>query len=596
MQVSNSHSSVFICYSRKDSDFVDQLTLDLQARGIRTWRDVDDIASDLQANLQGWRASVEQALNSCAAMIVVLSLESTSSSEVEAEWNYFASRKRPIFPVLARDCQIPFFLARLQVWDLRKNYTRQIESLASAVHQGLSPSARSMVVTRTVPSRRPKSSVIGWVSGMVAGLIIIAALLARGFGIFPQNTPAPSTSGPAEEDASDYLLPADPNEVDASDYPLPSDFGNPAIPEQTNSLTVTPVVISPDLENVDLSSIGRELWRLALPGQIKSAPVLGPNGTIYVVTHSGMLLSISPDGREYWRAVLGGASVWGHSLPVLGPQGRLYIVYDGELMAFESDGTLAWTFFKSGAGSLTARPAVDVDGTVYLMTNNSNLVAVSPEGDERWSQELCQVYGGGTWPGPVVGSDGIVYGVCHGEDIYALDAETGTILWSYHTNDRMESSPVAGEDELVYFVSTGGWVYAMQPDGHPRWQTSVAGPQGYIQMVDAPLVRGPDGYIYAAPRHGSIYALDPVNGEIIWSAAVGGQGIGMNPVTVSAGGSVYARNLSGTLFGISPTGEMRWQVEPEGEAFSFSPPACSSEGQLYLGVGDELVAFQIGEE
>jgi outer membrane protein assembly factor BamB len=243
-------------------------------------------------------------------------------------------------------------------------------------------------------------------------------------------------------------------------------------------------------------------------------------------------------------------------------------------------------------GMLTAQPAIGLDGTVYLMTNDSTLLAISPDGHELWSQSLCQVMGGGTWPGPAVGSDGTVYGVCKGEDIYALDPKSGTILWTYHTNDQMESTPIPGDNGLVYFASTGGQVIAMQPDGKPRWQNSVAGLPGYIQMIDAPVVRGPNGLIFVTPRHGSIYTLDPKTGEILWSAKIGGQGVGINPVSVAVDGSVYARNLNGELFCISPSGNVRWKIDPISEDFRFSPPVTGSHGELYLGIENQLIAFQ----
>ncbi len=338
--------------------------------------------------------------------------------------------------------------------------------------------------------------------------------------------------------------------------------------------------------------MGAELWRIELPGQLQAAPIIAEDGSIVLVTASGVMLRIDTLGSELWRLVLGGASATrNYSQPVLTPDNHIYIVYDGELFSITDKGTIDWTFSKPVAGGLTAQPAIGSDGLIYLMTNDSTLLAVSPEGNEQWSQDLCQVMGGGTWPGPAVGSDGTVYGVCKGEDIYALEPTSGTIAWEFHTNDRMESTPVAGDDGLVYFASNGGRVLAMRPDGIPRWQSSVAGPPGYIQMIDAPVVRGPNGLIYVAPRHGVIYALDPATGEVQWSARIGGQGVGMNPVAVSGGGYVYARNLNGDLLCISPAGEVCWQISPASEAIRFSPPAAGPEGELYVGIDNELVAF-----
>ncbi|MDO9088275.1 MAG: TIR domain-containing protein [Anaerolineaceae bacterium] len=126
-------SSVFICYSRKEIEFADRLVNDLKRNGVQTWRDVDNIPGQLKANLQGWRAAVEEALMTCSAMLIVLSPGALESNEVQAEWNHFASRKRPIYPVVAHECAVPFYLKIYQIWDLTSNYDQKIIQLSEAL-------------------------------------------------------------------------------------------------------------------------------------------------------------------------------------------------------------------------------------------------------------------------------------------------------------------------------------------------------------------------------------------------------------------------------------------------------------------------------
>src|SRR5574341_2038956 len=98
---------VFICYSRKDSGFVNRLSADLRAAGIPIWRDVDDIPRDIAANTTGWRSSVDRALRESTHMLVVLSPDGVESKEVTAEWNWFVMENRPVYPVLCRACDVP---------------------------------------------------------------------------------------------------------------------------------------------------------------------------------------------------------------------------------------------------------------------------------------------------------------------------------------------------------------------------------------------------------------------------------------------------------------------------------------------------------
>ena len=140
VKTSNLAETVFICYSRNETAFVDKLVSDLNANGVKTWRDVDDIAGARQSNLQGWRAAIEKALGECAAMLIVLSPDAVDSHEVQAEWNHFASYKRPIFPIIANNCEVPFYLKIYQIWDLSVDYPTKVLQLAEILQTAVTES------------------------------------------------------------------------------------------------------------------------------------------------------------------------------------------------------------------------------------------------------------------------------------------------------------------------------------------------------------------------------------------------------------------------------------------------------------------------
>jgi outer membrane protein assembly factor BamB len=580
-------NSVFICYSRKDAAFTDRLCADLRARGVAIWRDVDNIPGHVDASSEGWRMAIQQALNECDTMIIILSPDSIASKEVSAEWNYFLTRRQDVraYPVQARECEVPYRLWALNVWDLRTDYAAKVDHLASVLTGREAPPPR-----RAEPAR--KRPLPAWVWKAALPLVAVAALgvaaiATGGFGLLkPGDSHAP---------------PASPGDVNPEDFPLPSDSGQLPGAGASEGEPASPgagleEAVATTAAGADLSVIGQALWEADVVGDIRLAPTVGPDGTVYVVTEAGMLVALSPDGDELWSVVLGGVGTFvDYTSAAVAPNGRIYAVFGNELLTYDPDGTPGWTWSHSGEW-LTSPPAFGPDGTAYVMSSKSSLWAISPQGVELWGQPLCQVYGGGTWPGPAVGADGTVYGVCKGEDIYALDPLTGSILWTYHTNDTMESTPASGADGIVYFASEGGWVFAMQPDGEPLWMTSVAGPAGMIKMVDAPTIVGPDGTVYVAPRHGVLYALDPVDGALRWQASVGGQGVGGYPVAAADDGSVYARNLDRELICFSPEGVELWRVRPAAdEQTALSPPAAGPGGRLYVGIGQRLYAFQTGD-
>jgi len=335
-----------------------------------------------------------------------------------------------------------------------------------------------------------------------------------------------------------------------------------------------------------LDVIGAERWSARVTGAIRSAPALGPEGDVYVVTEAGALQALGPDGRMRWSVVVGGAGHFSAPSVTVAPGGRVHVVFDRYLYAFDAGGSLSWKW--TAPGGVTATPAFDDSGRVFAMTNNSELWAVSEQASELWRRKLCGVTGGGTWPGPACNGHGLVYAVCKGSEIYGVEAEGGELAWSVPTNDRMESTPVVGADGAGYFASTGGWVFAINPDGSPRWLASVAPPPGKIAMVDAPLAIADDGSIIVAPRHGSLYALS-ADGEVKWDVPIGGQGTGGRPVAVSPNGTVYATTTNGELVAVGPDGTARARVRP-GEAPS--APAVGTDGVLYVGVGSTLHAVE----
>lgn len=605
-----SKSVIFISYRRADSADVsgriyDRLSDHFGRKAI--FKDVDDIPLGVD-----FKIYLEDAVSRCEVELVIIGPEWLTITDetgqrrlddpkdfVRIEVEAALKRGIPVVPVLIggasmpTEHELPDVLEKLACHngtavrpdpDFRNDMNRLIQHLERHI---------------TPPSPWAPLAGLLWKAALALLAVVVLGVAAiGGFRLLPPP------NGPIHTPVvNDVWQPtADPREVNPRDFPLPSDTGQ--MPSATTTVVESANSIGEEMGSIesgaevsdDLGVIGQIVWRTDLVGDILQAPTVGPDGTVYVVTDAGMLVALDLDGNEQWSVVLGGVSTFvNYTSAVIAPDGRIYVVFNNELLTYAPDGTPGWTWRHSGEW-LSSPPAFGPDGTAYLMSNRSSLWAISPQGVEMWGQALCQVYGGGTWPGPAVGADGTVYGVCKGQDIYALDPHTGNILWTYHTNDKMASTPAAGAGAAVYFASEGGWVFAMQPNGEPLWTTSVAGPAGMIKIVDAPIIVGPDGTVYVAPRHGVLYALNPVDGVIRWQSSVGGQGVGGYPVAAAADGSVYARNLNRELIRFSSDGAELWRVRPAiGERTTLSPPAMGPSGRLYIGIGRRLYAFEIDD-
>ncbi len=92
----------FICYSRRDEDFVLHLCNKLKEVGVEIWLDQWDIAPG-----DNWNKSIDEALYKCTRMLIILSPEAVDSDEVQSELYTFFKEKKPVFPIVYRDCRIP---------------------------------------------------------------------------------------------------------------------------------------------------------------------------------------------------------------------------------------------------------------------------------------------------------------------------------------------------------------------------------------------------------------------------------------------------------------------------------------------------------
>ncbi len=121
----------FFSYCREDSDFALKLAEDLKVAGAQVWIDQLDIEPGTP-----WDRAVEAALTNSPRMLVVLSPVSVNSDNVRDEVSFALSRQKRVIPVLYRDCDVPFRLARLQHIDFRPDYARALSILLRALGVG----------------------------------------------------------------------------------------------------------------------------------------------------------------------------------------------------------------------------------------------------------------------------------------------------------------------------------------------------------------------------------------------------------------------------------------------------------------------------
>lgn len=109
-------SRVFISYSRVDEPFARKLARSLSDMGADVWLDVEDIPAGMK-----WSTAIQQGLNVCQIMLLIVSPEAMASNNVEDEWQYYLDKQKPVIPLLYRPAEKHFQLNRLQHVDFHNS-------------------------------------------------------------------------------------------------------------------------------------------------------------------------------------------------------------------------------------------------------------------------------------------------------------------------------------------------------------------------------------------------------------------------------------------------------------------------------------------
>ena len=121
-------ANLFFSYAREDSDFVLKLAKDLRAKGANLWLDQLDIAPG-----ERWDKAIQEALESCETLLVILTPDSVTSQNVMDEVSFALEEKKQVIPVFHTNCEIPFRLKRLQYIDFSSDYAAGLTQLNQAL-------------------------------------------------------------------------------------------------------------------------------------------------------------------------------------------------------------------------------------------------------------------------------------------------------------------------------------------------------------------------------------------------------------------------------------------------------------------------------
>jgi outer membrane protein assembly factor BamB len=342
------------------------------------------------------------------------------------------------------------------------------------------------------------------------------------------------------------------------------------------------------------SSPGTQLWSFETNGTVSSVAV--SDGVAYVGTLqravyaldalTGKLLwrHLMDSGQTYYLAPAGDVVVAANGYNGVEPSGFIGGVYGLDA----ATGKLLWNTEAQYADGLAVSGDVVYAATPVKSNTTGGLTALSTTtGDVLWTFDFPTSVDVQTG---VVASDGMVFTTTTRGEIWALSADSGTVVW--HQADpaiTFKSSPqVAGG---VLYASTGQdtqdngnpSVYAMEAHtGHVLWQHSVGA--GFNAFIGT---NGVDDQIFVALNHvaaakikgtSELIALNADTGQQLWQ-------IPMNTllyeVTPTTGNVVYTGSTNGLLDAWQAgTGNHLWSYRAPGAVNSI---VAVNDGIAYFG-------------
>lgn len=282
--------------------------------------------------------------------------------------------------------------------------------------------------------------------------------------------------------------------------------------------------------------------------------------------------------------------------------GVLYVgAKNGRFFAIDAmAGKRKWAF--QADAPITSSAAV-FDGAVVFETDANTIYALDAgDGHELWHRAtggdmsfdamagFHMVEDWDYWASSLLIDRGRVFVGSGDGKIYALDAKTGSVLWSCATQGRVRSSP-ATDGKAIYAGSFDGKMYAIDRDtGKLIWSFKTLGnkifPEGSIQS--SPTVAG--GFVLFGARDFNLYAIEAKTGREAWHQSVKNSWVASTPVVLD--GRVYTGSADGrAAFAYDlKTGKQLWTTPLDNLVFS-SP--VIADGKVYLAtMGGSVFAME----
>ncbi len=247
--------------------------------------------------------------------------------------------------------------------------------------------------------------------------------------------------------------------------------------------------------------------------------------------------------------------------------------------------TLTVLLSACAAPPATNWPGLSTDGELIYFASNSHVYIVQSQSGTEATANISGQISPLRFPleadakmsfyaPPALTADGLfVVGsaASSGHALYAADASTGSIRWSFET-----AKPWLGGalivDDAIFAPSGDGTLYSFDMAGNKGWEKNLS----KHALWTTPVSDGTS--IYLATLDHMLYAIDAASGTVAWEKELDNGIIG-SPAIVED--TLYVGTLSGNLYSIDTSdGSSNWMKPLEGSIWG--TPGFG-DGTLYIG-------------
>ena len=260
----------------------------------------------------------------------------------------------------------------------------------------------------------------------------------------------------------------------------------------------------------DLKSVK---WKFKTGAPVIGSPTVS-NGVIFIGSVDSSLYAIDQEtGRQKWKFETGGGVV---STPAVA-KGLVYFgSYDGNFYCVdEGSGSLKWKFAMEYEKRFEAKHLHGQDPKEQIIP-------------DAWDFFMSS---------PAVADDRVYFG-SGDKNVYALNAQTGALVWKFATNDTVHGSPALFENTL-YIGSWDSYLYALDATtGKEKWKFKTGEDpinNNQVGLQGSPTIA--NGTVYIGCRDSHVYAVDSATGRKKWEYSTGNSWVSNTPAV--AKGVVY---------------------------------------------------------